>query len=79
MLYLKATGMDGASHGSSKTVACAERKGHSFKQLIPTNSPSEEGLCILQQDPCWGFGTNCFDISRSFAQQAFGLYLSSPD
>lgn len=70
-------GMDGASHGSSKTVACAERRGHSLKQLIPTNSPLEEGLCILQQVPCQGFGTNCFDISHNFAQQAFGLYLCS--
>ena len=78
MLCLKATGMDGASHGSSKTVACAEQRGHSLKQLIPANSPLEEGLCILQKDPCRGLGTNCFDISHNFAQQAFGLYLSSP-
>lgn len=42
MLCLKATGMDGALHGSSKTVACAERRGHSLKQPIPTNAPGEE-------------------------------------
>lgn len=41
MLCLKATGMDGPPHGSSKTVACAERRGHSLKQPIPTNAPGE--------------------------------------
>jgi len=49
MLCLKATGMDGASHGSSKTVACAERRGHSLKQLIPTNSPGERGRCVFSR------------------------------
>ena len=68
-----------ASRGSRKTVACAERRGHSLKQLIPTNSPLEEGPRVLQQDPCWGFGTNFFDVSHNVAQQALRLYLSSLD